>query len=236
MARPSIVNWWVPEPNARCRAGVVTWLGTSGRATVVVPFGSDTLLSRSSHPTVSPSSTSHSSTRVVESVRSLGFRTSNTTITGDASCPLAFTRTRDMVTPGSSYIQRPSGVQAATGTIHQTRQDDRMRPARTIPLALCLLVSPASACGSGVGSPLRPPEGTVPVGLDPVASGLSFPLYLTAPASDARLFIVEKGGAIRIVKDGALLPTPFLNLADRVSTDGEQGLLGLAFEDRKSVV
>ena len=104
-----------------------------------------------------------------------------------------------------------------------------MRPARTIPLALCLLVSPASACGSGEG-PFGPPEGTVQVGLDQVASGLSFPLYLTAPASDARLFIVEKGGAIRIVKDGALLPTPFLNLADRVSTDGEQGLLGLAFD------
>jgi glucose/arabinose dehydrogenase len=134
-----------------------------------------------------------------------------------------------MVTPGSSYIQRPSGVQAATGTIHQTRQDDRMRPARTIPLALCLLVSPAFACGSGEG-PFGPPEGTVQVGLDQVASGLSFPLYLTAPASDARLFIVEKGGAIRIVKDGALLPTPFLNLADRVSTDGERGLLGLAFD------
>ena len=64
-----------------------------------------------------------------------------------------------------------------------------------------------------------------------MASGLSFPLYLTAPAGDAaRLFIVEKGGAIRIVKDGALLPTPFLDLTGRVSTGGEQGLLGLAFD------
>jgi len=63
-----------------------------------------------------------------------------------------------------------------------------------------------------------------------VASGLSFPLYLTAPAGDARLFIVEKGGAIRIVKDGALLPVPFLSLAGRVATGDEQGLLGLAFD------
>jgi glucose/arabinose dehydrogenase len=104
-----------------------------------------------------------------------------------------------------------------------------MRPARTLRLALCLLVSPASACDSGEGSPIGPPEGTVQVGLDPVASGLSFPLYLTAPPGDPRLFIVEKGGAIRIVKDGALLPAPFLSLADKVSTGGEQGLLGLAF-------
>jgi glucose/arabinose dehydrogenase len=135
-----------------------------------------------------------------------------------------------MVTPGSSYIHKPSGVQAATGASHQTRQDHRMIPARTLPLALCLLVGPASACGSGDGSPVGPPDGTVQVGLEPVASGLSFPLYLTAPAGDARLFIVEKGGAIRIVKDGALLPVPFLSLAGRVSTGGEQGLLGLAFD------
>ena len=41
---------------------------------------------------------------------------------------------------------------------------------------------------------------------------------------------MEKGGAIRIVKDGALLPTPFLDLAGQVSTGSEQGLLGLAFD------
>ncbi|MDQ3138720.1 MAG: PQQ-dependent sugar dehydrogenase, partial [Gemmatimonadota bacterium] len=86
-------------------------------------------------------------------------------------------------------------------------------------------------CGSDGGAGTGPPDGTVPVGLEEVVSGLSFPLYLTAPVGDAaRLFIVEKGGAIRIVKDGALLPTAFLDLAGRVSTGGEQGLLGLAFD------
>ncbi|MEP6688408.1 MAG: PQQ-dependent sugar dehydrogenase [Gemmatimonadales bacterium] len=105
-----------------------------------------------------------------------------------------------------------------------------MNHPRTLPFALCLLVCPASACGSDDGSPAGPPDGTEPVGLEQVASGLSFPLYLTAPAGDARLFIVEKGGAIRIVKDGAVLPTQFLTLADRVSTGAEQGLLGLAFD------
>lgn len=61
-----------------------------------------------------------------------------------------------------------------------------------------------------------------------VAGGLSQPLLVTH-AGDNRLFIVEKIGRIRIVKDGALLPTPFLNLIAAVSTGGEQGLLGLAF-------
>lgn len=88
----------------------------------------------------------------------------------------------------------------------------------------------ASACGSQFESETpRLPEGPRPVALQAVASGLSFPLYLTAPVGDPRLFIVEKGGAIRIVKDGAVLPAPFLDLTGRVSTGGEQGLLGLAF-------
>ena len=220
----------MPEPNARNRAGVVPRFGVSGRATVAVPFGRDMLLSWSSRPMASPSSMSHNSTRVVETAKSLGFRRSSATITGDGPAPSAATRTRDTDTPGSSYIHTPSGVQATTGTSHPICQDHRMRPARTSPSALCLLVIPAFACGSGDNSPLGPPEGTFPVGLEQVASGLSVPLYLTAPAGDARLFIAEKGGAIRIVKDGALLPTPFLNLADRVTTSDEQGLLGLAFD------
>ena len=98
-------------------------------------------------------------------------------------------------------------------------------------LALTLPPSLSAGCGDDAGTPGEPPAGTVPVGLQEVASGLAFPLYLTAPAGDpSRLFIVEKGGAIRIVKDGALLPTPFLNLAAQVSTGDEQGLLGLAFD------
>ena len=67
------------------------------------------------------------------------------------------------------------------------------------------------------------------IALVPVVSGLSFPLFLTTPEGDARLFIVEKGGRIRIVQNGTLLATPFLNIATLVSTGSEQGLLGLAF-------
>ena len=41
--------------------------------------------------------------------------------------------------------------------------------------------------------------------------------------------MVEQTGAIRIVKDGSLLSTPFIDLSRSVSSGGEQGLLGLAF-------
>ncbi len=80
-------------------------------------------------------------------------------------------------------------------------------------------------------TPPPPPAGPVSVGLQEVVSGLGFPDGLTAPPGDThRLFIVEKGGLIRIVRDGTLLPAPFLDLSSRVSTRREQGLLGLAFD------
>ncbi len=52
-----------------------------------------------------------------------------------------------------------------------------------------------------------------------------------ANADDAsgRLFIVEKRGRVRVVKGGVLLSTPLLDISSRVSTGGEQGLLGIAF-------
>jgi glucose/arabinose dehydrogenase len=98
--------------------------------------------------------------------------------------------------------------------------------------ALSLFLSAAaSGCGSQFESETPGlPDGPVPVGLQEVASGLAFPLYLAAPAGDPRLFIVERGGTIRIVQNGALLPTPFLDFSAKVSTGGEQGLLGLAFD------
>ena len=86
------------------------------------------------------------------------------------------------------------------------------------------------ACGPGdLVTP--PPPGPPPaLRLVEVARTLSFPLLVTAPPEDlTRIFIVEKGGRIRIVRNGALLPQPFLDLSSRVSTQGEQGLLGLAF-------
>ena len=63
-----------------------------------------------------------------------------------------------------------------------------------------------------------------------VASGLDRPLFVTAPSADSRLFIVEQGGAIKILQNGAVQPTPFLDLSNSVNTEGERGLLGMAFD------
>jgi len=86
----------------------------------------------------------------------------------------------------------------------------------------------AACAGNPPGGPPLPGE-TGTLELQPVASGLSSPLYLTAPAGDPRLFIVEQAGRIRIVESGQLLAQAFLDIRDRVASGGEEGLLGLAF-------
>jgi hypothetical protein len=59
-----------------------------------------------------------------------------------------------------------------------------------------------------------------------VAAGLTLPLAATAPLADGRTFIVERGGTIKVVLDGAV--GNFLSIP--VAGGGEQGLLGLAFD------
>ena len=64
-----------------------------------------------------------------------------------------------------------------------------------------------------------------------VASGLAHPTYVTAPPLDPnRLFIVEQPGRVRLVKNGVLQTTAFLDIRSKVeSSGGEQGLLSVAF-------
>jgi glucose/arabinose dehydrogenase len=72
-------------------------------------------------------------------------------------------------------------------------------------------------------------RGDVRLAVEQVASGLDQPVYLTAPASDPRLFIVEQPGRIRVVENGRVLDKPFLNIVKKVRSGGEQGLLSVAF-------
>ncbi len=79
-------------------------------------------------------------------------------------------------------------------------------------------------------APLAAQAPLPPIALERVASGLTLPVGLThAGDGSRRLFILEQLGTIRIVKQGRLLPTPFLDISSLVTHGGEQGLLGLAF-------
>jgi glucose/arabinose dehydrogenase len=75
------------------------------------------------------------------------------------------------------------------------------------------------------------PAGAQQLKLRNLATGLYRPNWVGAPDGDThRVFVIEQPGRIRIVRDGVLLPAPFLDV-DAFSTDNgrEQGLLGLAF-------
>jgi len=67
------------------------------------------------------------------------------------------------------------------------------------------------------------------IGLQTFASGFSSPVAIVN-AGDDRLFVVQKGGLIRILNpNGTINTTPFLSLTTIITAGGERGLLGLAF-------
>ena len=111
-------------------------------------------------------------------------------------------------------------------------------------LALALLV--LAACGSDDSSAETQPTAPVATASSDdttaarpsAASGVKLvgvgtfdtPLFVTAPPGDTRrLFVVEQGGTIRVVRGGARLSRPFLDIRSKVTSGGEQGLLSMAF-------
>ena len=63
-----------------------------------------------------------------------------------------------------------------------------------------------------------------------VASGISAPTDIQNAADGSnRLFLVQQNGIIKILRNGTILATPFLNITSKTRADGERGLLGLAF-------
>jgi len=78
-----------------------------------------------------------------------------------------------------------------------------------------------------------PTEAALPVRWDRVAGGIGVPIDFAATPSRPRdLFVAGQGGRIRILRDGAPLAAPFLELGPLVQVGGERGLLGIAFHPR----
>src|SRR6188472_4561116 len=77
------------------------------------------------------------------------------------------------------------------------------------------------------GAALTIPASTSALGLQPVGS-FSSPTFATAPPGDPRLFVVERGGTIQVIHDG--IRTQFLDIGAFTTTDGERGLLSMAFD------
>ena len=64
-----------------------------------------------------------------------------------------------------------------------------------------------------------------------ITNEVSSPMYLAMPPGDTeRMFVVERAGRIRIIKNGVLLPTPFVDISDQVDSSPPEGAMSaLAF-------
>lgn len=106
---------------------------------------------------------------------------------------------------------------------------------RAFPLILLMIVGPiiilvVFAARSNAAAESDNPQ-NIMLSLELFASGLNSPVSITnAGTGDGRLFVNEKAGVIKIVRpDGTVVPKPFLDISDRVTSQGEEGFLGLAF-------
>ncbi|MRR53440.1 MAG: glucose dehydrogenase [Deltaproteobacteria bacterium] len=98
-------------------------------------------------------------------------------------------------------------------------------------ISLLVLVS----CSGGGGSAQSPPPDNPPafpaITLTSFAAGFNQPVNIAhAGDGSGRMFVVERAGVIKLVRNGTVSATPFLDISGLVqSAGGEQGLLGIAF-------
>jgi glucose/arabinose dehydrogenase len=90
--------------------------------------------------------------------------------------------------------------------------------------------SPSAAPGSSAGAPGPFDPHALRIDGQPFAEGLASPVFATGTADGSgRLLVLEQPGRIRIVGiDGSVAATAFLDIANRLVSGGERGLLGLA--------
>jgi glucose/arabinose dehydrogenase len=133
--------------------------------------------------------------------------------------------------PGGSFALFPS-LAAATPNV--------LARGLLLRLAASILIGVfVSGCSGTSTAPVTPPPAPPPAPLQlellTVATGLSSPVDLQQPSDGTpRLFVVEQAGRIRIIQNGTLLATPYLDIVSKVESGGEEGLLGLVFHPRFS--
>jgi glucose/arabinose dehydrogenase len=94
------------------------------------------------------------------------------------------------------------------------------------------ILAPLALAAAGACAALVPAPAAAQIQAVSLVQNLPYPLHVTAPPGDTeRLFIVSQLGDVRILKNGSLLPAPFLDLTGEVlSASFEQGMLCLEFD------
>ena len=100
--------------------------------------------------------------------------------------------------------------------------------------AIFFITSAACICFAITNSQAQTVLPAIKIKIQLVAEDITSPVGIMTPRDgSSRLFVIEQSGRIRIIKNGSLLPTPFLTITDKL--DGlniaysEKGLLGMAF-------
>ncbi len=149
-------------------------------------------------------------------------------------------------TPASTTVPTTAPSSSATGSVPVTGQATASPIAMTAAPGATQAVATATPIATQVPStaaPTNPPVSPTVTTVTQfpnvgsahwttIVSGLIEPVDLKDPGDGSgRLFVLEQPGRIRIIQNGQLLNTPFLDITDRVGSRGtEQGLLGLAFD------
>src|SRR5437016_5867870 len=121
--------------------------------------------------------------------------------------------------PGLPDVIRCARRKRARAIISSFLRDSGMHQARLF-IAMMFLLFGTSFSASGATLPSGFVETTV-------ATGIASPTAM-AIAPDGRIFVCSQTGALRVIKNGVLLTTPFVTLS--VDSVGERGLLGVAFD------
>jgi len=99
---------------------------------------------------------------------------------------------------------------------------------RRLAAALVLLLGPIVGLAAPADAGVDPRA--LRLTLTKWATGLVEPIAMDhAPGDTSRVFVLERRGTVRVVRNGVLKATPFLDIRDRVNSSGEGGALSIAF-------
>lgn len=136
---------------------------------------------------------------------------------------------------GGRVSEIPLAISSATSLpaspTDQTLLASTEAPAEPSPTAAETALPPIPTAVIVTPAPVQPIPEPAAFRWIPVVSGLTKPVGLThAGDASGRIFVIEQSGLIRVIQADRLDLRPFLDIRDRVGSQGlEQGLLGLAF-------
>ncbi|WP_166243725.1 PQQ-dependent sugar dehydrogenase [Paenibacillus turpanensis] len=95
--------------------------------------------------------------------------------------------------------------------------------------AMFAMAAALAGCSKGVQAPGNEGSAEVKISTEVIASGLTAP-WSIAFAPDGRIFVTERPGALRVIKDGRLQPEPVAVMPEPFEAKGEGGLLGVVLD------